>query len=125
MTMKQNLIHYIRLAGTAALIAILAGLIVLGIGWLGRWHSALQFSNGFFTAGAIVIVLGLLSVMGGFSMRSDFRVLYSQSAGDMNLADRSRLWMADITQGYGVLILLAIAGFLLIGIAVLIGSLVG
>jgi hypothetical protein len=119
--MKKNLMHYLRLIGGAVLLAGLAGLIILGIGWLRGWHTTTQFSNGFFAAGGISIVIGLFSVMGGFSMRSDFKVLYSQSAGDMNLSDRARLWMADITQGYGALILFTLAGALLIGIAVLVG----
>jgi hypothetical protein len=123
--MKKYLIHYLRLAGTAALIAIIAGGSVLGIGWLRGWQTAIQFSNGFFAAGAIVLVLGFATVSGGFRMRSDFGVLYSQSAGDMSLSDRTKLWVADITQGYGALILLTFAGLLLIGVAILVGRAAG
>ncbi|MGA2491017.1 MAG: hypothetical protein ABSF99_12685 [Anaerolineales bacterium] len=123
--MRKNYAHYFRLAGIAALVAIIAGLIVLVIGWLSRWHTAIQYSNGFFIAGAIVLVTGFASVSGGFRMRSDFGVLYSQSAGDMNLSDRTKLWVADMTQGYGALILLTIAGLILVGAAILVGRTLG
>ncbi len=123
--MKQYLYHYLRLIGVALLIAVLLGLVVLGLGWLRKWNTPIQYSNGFFAAGAISIVLGLFSVMGGFSMRSDFKVLYSQSAGAMNLAERGKLWMADITQGYGSLILLSLTGALLVGVSIFVGRLSG
>jgi hypothetical protein len=53
-------------------------------------------------------------------MRSDFKMLYSQSAGDMNTLERSRLWIADMTQGYGLFLFLLIPGIFLIGLAVLV-----
>jgi hypothetical protein len=123
--LKKDPGWFVRLFGTSALIAILIGLVVLGIGWLRGWHTPIQFSNGFFTAGALTVVIGLFSVMGGFSMRSDFKMLYSQSASDMSISDRTKLWVADITQGYGALILLSLTGMYLIGLAILVGRMPG
>lgn len=111
-----------RLFVTALLISFVTGLIVLVIGLLLKWQTSTQFSNGLFWAGILVIVFGILSVMGGYGMRSDFKVLYSQSAGNMNLGDRSRRWVADVTQGYNTLIFSVISGGILIGLAILIGG---
>ena len=69
-----------------------------------------------------MIVFGILSVMGGFSMHSNFGMLYSQSASDMNLRERTQRLAADMTQGYSTFIFLCLTGVFLIGLAVLIGS---
>jgi hypothetical protein len=112
----------LRLLAITCVLACVIGLITAFIGWLLHWNSTTQWSNGFFGAGAILIVLGLLSVMGGFGMRSDFKMLYSQSAGDMNTLERSKRWMADMTQGYGLFLFLLIPGIFLIGVSILVAK---
>ena len=102
---------------TLAIACAIGGAIVL-IGWLLKWNTATQFSDAFFLTGALIIVLGALSVMGGYSVRSSFGVIYSQSAGDMNTYERSKRWIADITQAYSMFVLLLLVGLYLIGIAV-------
>lgn len=123
--MKQNITSYLHLAGLSLAIAIIIGLLVSGIGWHAGWGSPVKFSNGMFFSGAILIILGILSVVGGYSIRSDFKVLYSQSAGEMSMGDRTMRWMADITQGYRLMVLLTIAGLVLVVAAVLIGKISG
>jgi len=113
------------MVGSALAVAAVVGLLVSCIGWFLGWRVPVKFSNGMFFSGAALIVLGILSVLGGYSMRSDFKVLYSQSAGDMNLGDRTRRWMADITQGYHMMALLTVSGLLLVVAAVLIGKISG
>jgi ribose 1,5-bisphosphokinase PhnN len=66
-------------------------------------------------------IIGVVSVLGESKTRSDFKTIYSQSAGDASLADRTRQMMKDIRQGYGTLLLFAITAALLILISVLIG----
>jgi hypothetical protein len=117
--MKKSIL---RLLATTLILTFIIGAIVACIGWLLRWHSTTQFSNAMFWPGAILIVLGLLSVTGGYGMRSNFGVLYSQSAGDMNLRERTQRWVSDMTQGYSTFILLCLTGAFLIGLAVLIGT---
>jgi hypothetical protein len=110
----------LRLLATTLVLACALGIITAAIGWLLHWNTPTQFSNGFFGAGAILIVLGVLSVMGGYGMRSDFKLLYSQSAGDMNTLERSKRWIADMAQGYGAFVFLLLAGVYLVGFAILI-----
>ncbi len=123
--MKQKILPYLRLAGNALAVAVILGLLVSSIGWLLGWRTPVKFSNSMFFSGAVLIVLGILSVMGGYSMRSNFKVLYSQSAGDMSMGDRTKRWVADITQGYRLMVLMTVAGLLLIGAAILVGKMWG
>ena len=108
----------LKLVLSTMVIAVAIGGLIALIGWLLKWKTATQFSDGFFLAGALIVVLGILSVMGGYSIRSSFGVIYSQSAGDMNTYERSKRWIADITQAYSVFVLLLLVGLYLIGFAV-------
>jgi hypothetical protein len=87
-----------------------------------HWSQPIQYSNAFFVAGAILVVLGLYTVAGGFAQRADFRMLYGESAGQANIAERNQRTAADITQRYGTLIFLFVTGLVLILIAVGIGN---
>lgn len=107
-----------KILGTTAAIS----LAVFLIGSLLQWQEPVNFSNGFFAAGAILIVLGILSVGGGFLQRSSFGMLYAESAGQANLAEQTQRMAADITQRYGSLIFLLVTGLLLIGISFAIGK---
>ena len=114
------MIKIFRLLAITFAVACAIGIATAVICWSLGWNSTTQFSNGFFTAGAILIAFGTLSVTGGYGARADFRVLYSQSAGDMNTLERSKRWIADTVQGYNSLIFLLLTGIYLIGFAILI-----
>jgi hypothetical protein len=119
--MQTKSAHYFRLAGLILGITLIISVIVLLIGYIYHWNEPVLFSNAFFIAGVIVIIIGGLTVAGGFSQRANFNILYAESAGRADLAKRSRRSMAEVTQRYGVMILLFITGLLLVGIAVAIG----
>jgi hypothetical protein len=119
-SMEQKSSHVLRLAGITLGLALLVSLAVLVIGRFYQWNTTVQFSNGFFVAGAILIVLGVFSVAGGFGQRASFPLTYAESAGDASLTERAQRMMADINQRYGMMILLMGAGLLLIGISILI-----
>ena len=116
--MKRSIL---RLLGTTLVLDLLAGALVSGIGLLVGWRTGVQFSNGLFALGGISIILGIFAVMGGYGMRSDFKVLYSQSAGDMSVLERSQRWVADITQGYSAFLSLLLTGGFMIALAILVG----
>ncbi len=119
--MEKNEYHFLRLAGKIVGTTLLIALAVLLLGYLLSWSQPVQYSNGFFTAGAILVVLGFYSVAGGFAQRANFGMTYAESAGQANLAERNQRAAADITQRYGTMIFLGTTGFLLILIAVGIG----
>lgn len=120
--MENSSKHILRLAGNILGVTAAISLVVLLLGTFLHWNDLVKFSNGFFAAGAIFVVLGVLSVTGGLTQRSNFGIVYSESAGQANLAERNQRMAADITQRYGALIFLVTTGLLLIGISVAIGS---
>ncbi|MEW6239395.1 MAG: hypothetical protein AB1564_01120 [Chloroflexota bacterium] len=123
--MEAAVSFYLRLARMIALAALILSVLLGGIGWLLGWRTSTQFSNGFFIGGGVLIVLGVFSVMGGFSQRADFKMTYSRTASPANIGERARQMIADVNQGYNALIFLTLTGVLLIGIAVLISNLIG
>jgi hypothetical protein len=112
---------WVRLPLTALGISVFAALIVLAIGLVNGWDR-IDYSNGMFIGGAVAIVVAILSSFGGWGNRADFKQMYSQSAGDMSLAERSRLWVQDMTRGYNAVLLMSIVGVLLVGLSILIGT---
>jgi hypothetical protein len=119
--MEKNA-HILRLMRTVLGLTMLVSLIVLVFGLVSRWNTPVQFSNGFFIAGVLVIVLGFVSVAGGFDQRAEFSILYARSMGEASLTERTQRMMADIDQRYGSMIILVVVGILLIGISVVIGQ---
>ncbi len=112
----------LRLAGKILGATALISLVVLLFGYFLQWSDPFQFSNGFFTAGAILIILGILSIAGGFAQRANFGIVYAESAGQMSSPERAQRMAADIAQRYGSFILMLVTGLLLIGISAAIGS---
>jgi hypothetical protein len=119
--MEKHEHHFLRLAGKIAGTTLLIAFAVLLLGYFLSWSQPVQYSNGFFTAGAILVVLGFYSVAGGFAQRANFGMTYAESAGQANLAERNQRTAAEITQRYGSMIFLGTTGLLLILIAVGIG----
>src|SRR5512143_2077863 len=85
-----------RILGTTLIISLL----ILLVGFVYYWNSPGSFSDAFFMAGAIMIIIGIASVTGGFFQRM----------------------AAEITQRYRFLIFFTLTGLLLIGIAIWIDS---
>lgn len=108
----------IKILKTTAVIS----LMVLVAGLILRWNEPTKFSNGFFAAGAILIIASLLTVTGGFTQRSNFGVMYTETAGQANSAERGQRMAAEITQRYGTFIFLVATGSVLIGISIAIGE---
>ena len=110
----------LRLLGTMFGLTLLVSLIVAVIGLVLKWNTPAQFSNGFFIAGAIIVVLGTFSVTGGFQQRASFSLTYAETASQASISERGKRMMADIHQRYGAMILMIGTGLLLICISVMI-----
>ncbi len=113
----------LRILGIAAALALVAAAVTAIVGWRLGWNTPRQFGDGLFWAGAVLVVIGLLSVMGSYEMHSLSNVRYSETAGDAKLADRARQWMSDLAQGWQSLIYLVLAGGLLFAASIWMGSL--
>lgn len=120
MEKKNNPI--LRLVGLIMGAALAISLVISLIGYIYQWDKPVQFSNAFFMAGAFVIVLGVFSVTGGFAQRGNFNMMYAETAGQANQAERNQRWAGEVTQRYGTMVLLFTTGLLLIGIAIAIGQ---
>lgn len=109
----RSLVKSLIISGVISALLGAAGLLL-------SWKTAVQFSNGFFWAGALLVIFGTLSIFGGYSMRSNFGVVYSQSAGDANILERTKQWIADTEHSYSFYALLLISGAILMLLSVLI-----
>lgn len=121
--MEKTNRHLLRLVGVIFGLTLLISLIVVIIGMVYEWKTPVQYSNGFFAAGAIAIVLGTFSVTGGLQQRASFPLAYAETASQASLSERAQRMVADINQRYGILVLLMAVGFLLILISIAINSL--
>jgi len=63
--MEKDEYHFLRLAGKILLTTVLISLAIFLAGSLLHWSQPTQYSNGFFIARAIVIVLGVFSIAVG------------------------------------------------------------
>ena len=115
--MEKQISPVLRLAGTMFGLTLLISLFVAVIGLVLQWSIPVQFSNGFFIAGAIVVVLGTFSITGGFQQRVNFPLIYAETASQASISERGKRMMADINQRYGALILMIGTGLLLIAIS--------
>ena len=107
----------LRILVSAILFSLISGIFVSIIGLMLGWKTSTQFSDGFFWAGAIVISIGFVNVMGMFSQRTVSGLQYSQSAVHLDAAERYKIWEADILHGYNFLAFLGTSGLLLLGLA--------
>jgi hypothetical protein len=113
-TTRRILIGAILLSLVSGIVVSIIGLMLLG------WKTSTQFSDGFFWAGAIMILIGLVSFQ-GYSQRT-----LNGPPDNLNPAEHSTLWAADTFHGKSLLALFVISGLLLFGLsflAILVGRL--
>lgn len=114
---------FLRILISASLFSLVSGVVVMIIGFVLGWKTATQFSDGFFWAGALVLLIGCVNALGTvYHSGLEFR----QSAVYLDAAERFKLKEADILHGYNLLAFLGISGLLLFGLsalAILVGRL--
>ena len=108
-----------RILISAILFSLLSGVIVAIAGVMLGWETSIQFSDGFFWAGAIVISVGFVNLLGMFSQRTVSGLQNSQSAVHLDASERFKIWQTDILRGYHLLAFLGISGLLLFGLSAL------
>jgi hypothetical protein len=119
--MKNSIL---RILISAILFSLISGIIVTIIGLVLRWKTSSQFSDGFFWAGAILISIGLLFVVGSQNERTVTGLQYNWSAVKMDISERFKLWESDLSSGYSKLAFFGVSGLLLFGqsaLALLVG----
>jgi hypothetical protein len=107
----------LRILIGASLFALAACIVVTILGLMLGWKTSIQFSNGFFWAGALMIIIGFVSYQ-GYSQRTDPARPVSS-----NPAESSKLWEADTFRGKNSMAMFGISGLLLFGLSFLVGRL--
>ncbi len=115
--------RWLRILGIAVVRAGIAGMIATLVGVASGWSTPRQFSDGLFWAGAILMGIGLLAVLGGYSMRSNPGITPAESVGEKKLSEYTKLWAADMTKDWQGLLFLVFSGGLLMAVSILIDSL--
>jgi hypothetical protein len=108
----------LRLLVNAIIFALISGLVVSIIGLVLGWKTSTQFSDGFFWAGAILISLGVLNMIGGRNQPVS-GLQTSQSAVPLDGEARFKLWAAGTLHGNNLMALLGTSGLLLFGLSAL------
>lgn len=96
------------------LFSLVAGIIVSIIGLMLEWKTPIQFSNGFFWAGAIIICIGFISFQGYCQRTTNWPPVH------LDPDERATLWGADIFRGKNLMIICGISGLLLVGLSSLV-----
>jgi hypothetical protein len=107
---KRILIKAIVLALASAIVVSIAGLLL-------GWRTYVQFSDGFFWAGAVLVSLGLVNVLGARNADPMSGLQRSQSASRLVGPERRKIWASDLLRSSHYLALLGIAGLLLLGLS--------
>lgn len=114
--MKNQIMRFISII---LILSVVSAIVVLIIGLVSKWTTEVQFSNGYFYGGGVLIVVGLINAMGA---RTDDRVSGFQD-GRINTEERQssyQILREDIAKWNTRMVLLGISGLLLWGVAALI-----
>ena len=112
--MKKHILKIIlKVFGEAILLAIIAGIIILGIGTLKEWDTSLAYSNAFFIAGCILIIAGTSTRMAAGQQWGSFQFLQAESFRQMSSGDRANYIIKTSSSGH-LVILGVLSGCLLI-----------
>ena len=107
----------LRILISAILFSPISGIVVSIIGLMLGWKTFTQFSDGFFWAGVIMIVIGFVSFQGYSQRTSDWPPVH------LDPAELSNLWAADTFRGKKLVAFLGISGLLLFGLSFLVSRL--
>ena len=113
----------LRILIGAILLSLIAGMVVLIIGLVLGWKTSTQFSDGFFWAGAILILIGFVNIMAMYSQPPDSRLQHSQSAVHLEADEKFKIWEADLLRSRHLLAFLGISSLLLFGMSILVAKL--
>ena len=106
----------LRILISAALLALISAIVVVLIGLKSEWKTSIQFSDGFFWAGALMIFIGFVSYQ-GYKQPIDGPEVY------LDPAERSNLWQGDTFRGKNLMTIFGLSGLLLFILSLLVGRL--
>jgi len=111
----KNQILRILLSGI--LFSLISSIVVIILGFVLGWKTATQFSDGFFWAGAIMIILGFISFQGYNQRGTNWLPAF------LTPTDRTEIWAADTFRGKIIMAVFGISGLLLFSLSIIISKL--
>ena len=106
----------LRILIGAILFSLISGIVVAIIGLMHGWETS-QFSDGFFWAGVIMILVGFISLQGYRQRTINWPPVH------LDPAHRAKLWAADAFHGKILMAVFGISGLLLFGLSILVSRL--
>jgi hypothetical protein len=113
-TMKSTIL---RILIGATLFSLICGIVVSIIGLRLGWKAFVQFSDGFFWAGLIMISIGFISFKGYSQRTTAWPPVY------LDPADHAKLWASDAFRGKFLMAVFGLSGLLLFGMSLLVSRL--
>jgi hypothetical protein len=97
------------------------GIILSIAGWqIPGWNSGAQFSEGFFLTSALLAMYGYFNILGGHRASRNIATRYGETAGDMNLHERTRHWATEAETSFAPFPNIFLISACLFGFAILI-----
>jgi hypothetical protein len=115
----------LRIILSALIFSLIAGAIVVGIGLYLKWKTPIQFSDGLFWAGAAVLGITGLNMLGR-SNQAPSGLMTNQSVVGDGPEERFKAWQEGTLRGWNLIIFLGASGLLLFvfsGLAIWVGKL--
>jgi hypothetical protein len=84
------------------------------------WNSSTQFSQGFFLTGVLLAMYGYFNVLGAYRGSRNIATRYGETAGDMDIHERTRLWATQAETSFTPFPTIFVISVCLFGFAILI-----
>lgn len=104
----------IKMIGEAILLAIIVGIVILGIGHIKNWETTLLYCNAFFIAGCFLIVAGTSTRYTAGQNWRVFQFLHAESFRQMSSGDRANFIIDASSSGHLVILGLLSGGLLIL-----------
>jgi hypothetical protein len=108
----------LRFVIIVTIITLVTGSLVTGYGLIKKWTTAVQFSNGFFFGGVLLMGIGFVNVLGMLYQETNTDRQNNQAV-EVDKEERFKLWTADTAKGYNKLAYFGTAGLVLFGMSFL------
>ncbi len=119
MKRRSLLSQILRIFAVVVLIILLTVAVITGIGWWAGWQTPEKFKSAILIAGLVLIGIGFLGIKGSRDMTRNFEYQYSMSVTKDESWKRIQQSLLDLSQGYAFLLIMFAAG----GICMVIGLL--
>lgn len=103
-----------RVIRRSLLVSLTLAILAFAVAWLIGWRTLDLIGQALMFAGLGSIAIGLLSVVGSWNIRTNYRYQYSRSASEVKIGERAGQDLRDVFSSYGFMITMLVGGILLI-----------